>query len=135
MPVVLTDPPALTRAPAALEAALEALEQPLAALGAALREHNAAGVERHAAELHRALAVAVQRFGPAARENQGLPSAGRQRLTRASVEVAAQREGLARASAAIERALAVLMPAPQPAAVYGTGGQNARAATSGCLHA
>jgi hypothetical protein len=59
----------------------------------------------------------------------------RQRLALASGEIAAQRESLARAGAALDRAIGVLMPAPLPAAVYGQGGHSERAATSGCLHA
>lgn len=124
-----------TLIPTRVADALEAVEHHLAALGVALREHDAAGIEHHAGDLHRALAGAVQRFGHAARQSQGVPPGLRQRLASASGQVAAQREGLARATAALDRAIEVLMPAPVSASVYGTGGHSERAATSGCLHA
>jgi len=117
-----------------LEASLSSVERLLGALGLALRDRDAGAVERHAADLHHALASAIQRFSQASRTN-GVPPVLRQRLALASGQVAAQRESLARATAALDRAIDVLMPAPLPAAVYGHGGHSERAATSGCLHA
>jgi hypothetical protein len=118
-----------------LEVALEAVERHLGALGAALRDRDASAIERHAADLHRALALAIHRFAHASRHQGGVPQALRQRLAVAGGQVAAQRESLARATAALDRAIDVLMPAPLPAAVYGKAGMTERAATSGCLHA
>ena len=81
----------------------------LAALGEALRARDAAGIDLHAVELHRALASAVSQFSDAAR-NGPLPPALRDRLAQASGQVAAQRESLARATAALDRAIDVLLP-------------------------
>jgi len=106
-------------APAAspeLEARLSAVESRLAALGTALRSRDAAGIDLHASELHRALASAVSHFSDAARVGP-LPPALRTRLAAASGEVAAQRESLARATAALDRAIDVLLPR-DGAAVY-----------------
>lgn len=126
---------AQAQAPERLEAALEAVEEQLGALGDALRDRDAFSIDHHATALQRALTSAIHHFTHAARQPGGVPKGLRQRLALASGQVAAQRESLARASAALERAIEVLMPAPLPAAVYGQGGQSERAATSGCLHA
>ena len=93
-----------------LEARLFDVETRLAALGNALRARDPVGIDLHAAELHRALASAVSRFCDAARSGP-LPPALRQRLASASGQVAAQRESLARATAALDRAIDVLLPA------------------------
>jgi len=135
MQPVYPDELAAARPAESLEASLETVERQLGALGASLRDRDAAGVERHAADLHRALAVAINHFSHAARLPGGIPQPLRQRLAVASGQVAAQRECLARATAALDRAIDVLMPTPLPAALYGTGGHSERAATSGCLHA
>ena len=92
-----------------LEARLSAVESGLAALGNALRARDPAGIDIHAAELHRALASAVSQFSDAARSGP-LPPALRLRLASASGQVAAQRESLARATAALDRAIHVLLP-------------------------
>ena len=92
-----------------LEARLCAVESRLAALGHALRSRDAAGIDLHASELHRALASAVSHFSDAAR-NGPLPPALRTRLAQAGGQVAAQRESLARATAALDRAIEVLLP-------------------------
>jgi hypothetical protein len=92
-----------------LEARLTAVETRLAALGNALRSRDAAGIDLHAAELHRALATAVTQFSDAARSGP-LPPGLRNRLASASGQVAAQRESLARATAALDRAIDVLLP-------------------------
>ena len=120
---------------AALEASIAAVESHLGALGAALRDRDAAAIEHHADALHRTLAAAIHRFSHASRHAGGVPHSLRQRLALASGQVAAQRESLARATAALDRAIEVLMPAQMPASVYGDGGHSERAATSGCLHA
>lgn len=135
MVALYPDTLANARPPEVLEASLEAVEHHLAALGAALRDRDAGAIERHATELHRALALAIHRFTHASRQPSGVPQALRQRLALAGGQVAAQRESLARATAALDRAIDVLMPSPLPAAVYCTGGHNERPATSGSLHA
>ena len=94
---------------AALEARLSAVETRLAALANALRARDPAGIDVHAAELHRALASAVSQFSDAAKSGP-LPAALRHRLASASGQVAAQRESLARATAALDRAIDVLLP-------------------------
>ena len=96
-----------------LEHALSAVESRLAALGDALRARDAAAIDIHATELHRALASAVDHFARAAR-NGPVPPALRHRLASASGLVAAQRESLARATAALDRAMDVLMPREAP---------------------
>ena len=92
-----------------LEARLAEVESRLAALGNALRSRDAAGIEMHAAELHGALASAISYFSAAAKTGP-LPPALRNRLAEASGQVAAQRESLARATAALDRAIDVLLP-------------------------
>ena len=135
MQTLYTDTLPPTRSIEALESSLQAVELHLGALGAALRDRDSAGIERHAADLHRALATAIQRFSHASRQPSGIPQRLRHRLALASGQVAAQRESLARATAALDRAIDVLMPAPLPATVYGTDGHGERASSSGCLHA
>jgi hypothetical protein len=92
-----------------LEARMTAVESRLCALGLALRSRDAAGIDLHATELHRALASAVSHFSDAARDGP-LPPALRTRLAQATGQVAAQRESLARATAALDRAIDVLLP-------------------------
>ena len=92
-----------------LDAALAAVEDRLSALGEALRARDAAGIELQANELHRALSGAVDQFARAARSGPVSPAL-RQRLARTSGLVAAQRESLSRATAALDRAMDVLMP-------------------------
>jgi hypothetical protein len=99
-----------------LEDRLSAVESRLAALGNALRARDAAGIDLHASELHRALASAVSHFSDAARSGP-VPPALRARLAVASGQVAAQRESLARATAALDRAIDVLLPR-EGAALY-----------------
>src|SRR5689334_296743 len=87
-----------------LEAAVANVERGLASLGESLRSLDARAVEQHANAWHRALASAVQRFMHAARHG-GVPEPMRRRLARASAQVASQRETLARATAALDRAI------------------------------
>jgi hypothetical protein len=109
-----------------LESALAAIESRLAALGLALRDRDAQATESHAQELQRALASAIQRFSAAARQPGGVSDRLRHRLMAASGQVAAQRESLARATAALDRAIDVLMPPPLQPAGYGAHGGLAR---------
>lgn len=62
-----------------LETPLAAVEERLAALGAALHDRDAVRIETEAAALHRALAIAVDHFGRAARQGP-IPGALRRRL-------------------------------------------------------
>ena len=73
-------------------------------------------------------------FTRAAREG-GVPSTLRRRLALASAQVAAQREALARATAALDRAIDVLLPDHPMHAVYGAGGTTERNNRSGQLQA
>jgi hypothetical protein len=114
---------------AVLDGLITTIEERLHALGAALRDRDATAIEGHAVELQRALAVAIHRFAQAARSPEGVPTALRQRLARAGGLVAAQRESLARATAALDRAIEVLMPGALPAAVYGQAGLPDRSAS------
>lgn len=118
-----------------LEASLRTIEALLAGLGAALRERDLAVIDTQASALQRALASAVHRFNQAARQPEGIAPALRLRLAAASAHVAAQREGLARATAALDRAIDVLMPAPTASPLYGQAGHSQRAASSGCVNA
>ena len=102
-------PEARAAHPPELEARLTAVETRLVALGNALRARDPVGIDLHAAELHRALASAVSHFSDAARSGP-VPPALRARLAVASGQVAAQRESLARATAALDRAIDVLLP-------------------------
>lgn len=106
-----------------LEETLSAVETRLAALGEALRARDAAAIDSHATELHRALARAVDHFTHAARSG-AVPPVLRRRLASASGQVAAQRESLARATAALDRAIEVLMPRDAPSLYSSIGGQD-----------
>lgn len=117
-----------------LEGALAAVEHRLAALGEALRNRDAQAIETHAGELHRALADAVHRFAQAARQG-GVPTHLRSRLALASGQVAAQRESLARATAALDRAIDVLLPRETPAGLYSAHGAAERGLRGGVVQA
>ena len=123
---------ALERA-AALETPLAAVEDRLTALGLALSRHDAQAIESEASELHRALAAAIDHFSRAAREG-GVPPLLRQRLALASGQVAAQREALARATAALDRAIDVLLPGLS-GNVYVASGTSERHGLSGSARA
>lgn len=104
-----------------LESTLAAVETQLASLGESLRTNNNAAIDHHATELHRALASAVDHFAHAARKGP-VPASLRERLKLASGLVASQRESLARATAALDRAIDVLMPRERSASVYSASG-------------
>jgi hypothetical protein len=112
---------------AELEESIATLESRLQALGEALGVHRAETVAAEAAELQRALALAVERLRRSARAGHLTPQL-RQRLALASGQVAAQRESLARASAALDRALDVLLPSPDPQVAYSAAGLSERQA-------
>jgi uncharacterized coiled-coil protein SlyX len=117
-----------------LEPPLAELEDGLSQLAQALCANEPTAIEAKAAELHRALARAVGHFTRAAREG-GVPGPLRQRLAVASGQVAAQREALARATAALDRAIDVLLPDHPLHGVYGAGGTAERNVRSGQLQA
>jgi hypothetical protein len=119
-----------TGAGADLEAMLAQVELRLATMQASVRQRDVPAIADDADELHRALARAVEAFMHAAR-NGGIPPAMRLRLARASAQVARQREGLARATAALDRAIDVLIPGEQRAATYAAHGRMAGSGLSG----
>ncbi|HEV7915419.1 MAG TPA: hypothetical protein VGP22_16760 [Albitalea sp.] len=117
----------------ALEDTLSAVESRLASLGEALRVRDALAIDHHATELHRALARAVEHFTHAARSG-AVPPTLRRRLASASGQVAAQRESLARATAALDRAIDVLMPREVPG-LYSSLGGTERSLLGGSIQA
>lgn len=116
-----------------LETTLAAVETQLASLGDALRANDAVAIDHHATELHRALARAVDHFAQAARSG-AVPPPLRERLMLASGLVASQRESLARATAALDRAIDVLMPRERQVSLYSAAGGE-RARRSGVIQA
>ena len=126
MPNFPEDPrlPGATKPPpgADLEPLVAHVEQRLVALADSLRERDVQAIEQQAHALHRALARAVEGFMHAAR-NGGVPEPLRLRLASASAQLARRREALARATAALDRALDVLMPGAMPTGkVYSASG-------------
>jgi hypothetical protein len=117
-----------------LEPLVEEVEARLAALGEAMRLHHAEAVATEAGELQRTLAAALEQLRRSARDGQ-LPMPLRQRLALASGQVAAQREALARASAALDRAIDVLLPGNLPRGPYSATGVTERSAQRGLLQA
>jgi hypothetical protein len=117
----------------ALETALSAVENRLASLGDALRSRDLASIDLHSTELHRALSSAVDHFSRAARTG-ALPPALRRRLVNAGGTVAAQRESLARATAALDRAMDVLLPRESPG-LYAAHGSTERTMRPGRVQA
>lgn len=116
-----------------LEERLCHVEAALAALGEALRLRDSEAIELHASSLHRSLARAVDGFMLAARTGQ-VPDSLRRRLANASGQVAAQRESLARATAALDRAIDVLMPRDSYT-LYGAQGGAERSSRGGLIQA
>lgn len=106
-----------------LEAVLQRVEQHLDDLQAALGARDMRCIELHAGELQRALARALERFRLAARRGHTPPEL-RRRLSLAGAQVAAQRDALARATAALDRAIEALMPASGDT-VYSASGTHA----------
>lgn len=108
-------------ATADLEDAVELVEQRLGALADSLRQRNPLATEADANGLQQALASAVERFAQATRDGT-LSDSTRLRLARVGAQVAHQRETLARATAALDRAVEVLMPATAPRTLYSAQG-------------
>jgi len=113
-----------------LDAALAAVEDRLNALGEALRERDSVAIEQQADALHRTLTAAVDQFAQAAKRGPVSPAL-RQRLARTGGLVAAQRESLSRATAALDRAIDVLLPARPSVALYSSGGASERSLSQG----
>ncbi len=118
-----------------LEDAVATIEARLSALGSALRERDALAIDAEARALQRAFSAAIHRFSAAARHGDGIPLPLRRRLAIARGQVAAQRETLARANAALDRAMNVLLPPDWPAPAYAADGARARANTTGAIGA
>ncbi len=116
-----------------LEPAMAAVEARLAGSSEALRARDVAAIDAQATELQRALSLAVEGFARAARLGP-LPAALRQRLAQAGGQVAAQRESLSRATAALDRAIDVLMPR-DAAVLYSAEGAAARASLGASIQA
>ena len=112
-----------------LERPLIEVENCLNLLGEALVRRDSQAIETHAAALHQALAQAMASFMEAAR-NGKVPPQLRHRLVQAGGRVAAQRESLNRASAALDRAIDVLIP-QEPGGVYGASGKSERKSSLG----
>jgi hypothetical protein len=129
-------PPTEPNAAAPGGAVSQQLEQPLLEvegclnqLGEALLRRDTPAIEQHAARLHQALAAAIASFSEAAR-NGAVPPNLRSRLVQAGGRVAAQRESLARATAALDRAIDVLMPS-EASGLYSSMGKNERKSALG----
>jgi hypothetical protein len=118
-----------------LEDAVAAIEARLAALGSALRERDALAIEAESRALQRVFSSAIHRFTAAARQAGGVPLPLRRRLAIARSQVAAQREALARANAALDRAMNVLLPPDWPAPAYAADGARSRTNTTGAIGA
>jgi hypothetical protein len=117
-----------------LESALAAVEARLAELAEALKVHDADATELASNALHRALTVAVDRSGRAAR-NGGMPPALRRRLAIAGGQVAALREAIARATVSLDKSIEILLPEATKAPVYGAQGNPWRTTSSGVAEA
>jgi hypothetical protein len=117
-----------------LEEAVHQVEQRLEGLAQALQERSAERLEHEALALQRALGASIDRLGQAARAGE-VPPALRQRLALATGRVAAQRESLARATAALDRAIDVLMPGQPPRVAYSASGLSERSARAAACQA
>jgi hypothetical protein len=130
----MTPPIALqSAATATLEDTLSGVERHLAALSEALCARDLTAIGTHAQGLQTTLARAVEQFSSAAQRGP-VPEALRRRLASASGQVAAQRESLARATSALDRAIEVLMPRDGPAC-YSRAGANERPNLGGAIRA
>ena len=108
-----TAAPPHSRSALHLEPLLADVEQRLGALADAIRQRDIPSIEGQADALHRALVQAVESFVQASR-NGGVPEPMRLRLGHASGQLARHREALSRATAALDRAIDVLMPGTAP---------------------
>lgn len=108
-----------------LDEVLQRVECHLDELGEALRERDTDGLDLSAVRLHAALARAIDVFAAAAGQGR-VPEPLRRRLADASAKVAAHRESLARATAALDRAIDVLLPQDRTSVPYGANGRRER---------
>lgn len=118
------------------ERCVAAVEAHLQALGEALRMNDGDAITREAQSLHRSLAHAIRCFSSV--RHVDLPMELRRRLALAGGQVAAQRESLARATAALDRAIDVLLPgrhAGTPASLYAANGLADRSGSTGGVEA
>ena len=120
--------PAAGVSPEQLEGLLARVKQELDALGQALIRLESASIDRHAGELQRCLVQALDGFSAAARRGV-VPPPLRNRLARAGGQVAAQRECLARATAALDRAIDAMLPREGGAGVYSAQGRTLSGST------
>lgn len=113
-----------------LEPMLAAVEKHLESLGDALRARDARAIDHESTELHRALVRALDGFTAAAKHG---PVRGdlRDRLAQASGKVVVHRECLARATAALDRAVDALMPRDGGGGVYNAQGSTRSALPQG----
>jgi hypothetical protein len=132
-PAISTNPPVAAISPA-LEQSLVEVETSLAGLGEALRVRDAVAIDQNATGLQAALTHAVDQFAHAARSGGSIPAGLRTRLARASGQVAAQRESLARATAALDRAIDVLIPS-DATTLYSAYGATTRSVRGGVIQA
>lgn len=109
--------PLIDRPSQPLEAVMQSLEAQLESLAQAMRERDSAAIAECSVRLQRSLQQAMPVLRSATAQGGGLPDGLQPRLAKLQGAVAAQRESLARASAAVQRAMNVLMPAA-PAVVY-----------------
>lgn len=93
----------------ALEAVVAEVEWRLGALAESLLERDGGGVDAAAGALQQSLARALDAVSRAARHGP-VPPALRKRLVHVSGQVASQRNTLARATAALDRAIESLLP-------------------------
>jgi hypothetical protein len=115
-----------------LEAVVADVELRLAGLAQSLLERDGGAIDSAATALQQSLGRALDTVRRAARQGAVSPAL-RQRLIVASGQVAAQRDTLARATAALDRAIDVLLP--REAAVYNARGAAALQANSGLARA
>ncbi len=129
------DPRCAPRTPE-LEPLLAAIETRLGELAQALCAGDAPTVESAADALHRALAQAASQFSRAASQGS-VPSPLRRRFAAAGAQVAVQRESLARATAALDRAMDALMPGmgTTPSNVYSASGFAGHDRPAACISA
>ena len=120
------------RADAELDAALQQLDARLQALGEALRSQHADAVASEAAALQRALAALRRSLH---HDGNALPAPLRARAARAASQITAQREAVARRSAAVGRALDLLLPPTATRVAYSVAGLNERGVRPGALQA
>ena len=117
-----------------VERAIAELEARLAALGAALRSPQADALQDEAADLQRALVAALEPVRHSADTGLLTPPL-RQRLVDAAGRMAAQRDALARAGGALDRALNLLLPAAASSVGYSADGLTQRQKRSGWAQA